>query len=82
VTLMYCFEKKGVLMSESDDESVISSITPTQFEKYLSDGVIQGGMIPKLENSFQAINQGVKEVVITRSDLIHLNQGTRIVAEL
>ncbi len=78
VTLMFCFEKKGVLMSETDDESVIPEITPALFEKYVADGIINGGMIPKLENSFEAINAGVKEVVITRADLIHTNGGTRI----
>ena len=78
VTLMYCFEKKGVLMSETDDESVISEITPDLFEKYVADGIINGGMIPKLENAFEAINAGVKQVVITRSDLIHTDGGTKI----
>ena len=78
VILMYCFEKKGVLMSETDDESVIPEITPALFEKYVADGIINGGMIPKLENAFDAINAGVKEVVITRADLIHTNYGTKI----
>lgn len=78
VTLMFCFEKKGVLMSETDDESVIPEITPALFEKYVADGIISGGMIPKLENSFDAINAGVKQVVITRADLIHTNGGTKI----
>lgn len=78
VTLMYCFEKKGVLMNEKDDESVIPEITPELFEQYVTAGVIQGGMIPKLENSFDAIKSGVKQVVITRADLIHTNLGTKI----
>ena len=78
VTLMFCFEKKGVLMSETDDESVIPEITPALFEKYVAEGIINGGMIPKLENSFEAINAGVKQVVITRADLIHTNGGTKI----
>jgi len=78
VTLMYCFEKKGVLISETDDVSVIPEITPNLFQKYVKDGIISGGMIPKLENAFDAINAGVKEVVITRADLIHTNGGTRI----
>ncbi len=76
---MYCFEKKGVLTDENDDESVISKLTPELFEKYVAEGVINGGMIPKLENSFEAINAGVKQVVITRADLIHTNGGTKIV---
>jgi len=78
VTLMYCFEKKGVLMSETDDESVISKLTPELYGKYVTEGIISGGMIPKLDNSFEALNAGVKEVVITRADLIHTNQGTII----
>jgi acetylglutamate kinase len=79
VTLMFCFEKKGVLMNEHDDDSVISHLTPTLFEKYVSEGIIQGGMIPKLENSFDALNAGVKQVVITRADLIHTQGGTSVV---
>jgi len=78
VTLMYCFEKKGVLTDENDDESVITNLTPELFEKYVAEGVINGGMIPKLENSFEAINAGVKQVVITRADLIHTPGGTTI----
>ncbi len=78
VTLMFCFEKKGVLMSETDDESVISEITPALFDKYVAEGIINGGMIPKLENSFEAIRAGVKQVVITRADLIHTEGGTKI----
>jgi len=80
VTLMYCFEKKGVLLDENDDESVISTLTPVLFEKYVSDGIIQGGMIPKLENSFEAVNAGVTQVIITRSDMIHTDSGTKITA--
>ncbi|MEI8086284.1 MAG: acetylglutamate kinase [Paludibacter sp.] len=78
VTLMYCFEKKGVLLDEHDDESVISTLTPTLFQQYITEGVIQGGMIPKLENSFEALNAGVKQVIITRSDKIHTDGGTKI----
>ena len=78
VTLVYCFEKKGVLMSETDDESIISKLTPNLFKKYVADGIINGGMIPKLENSFEALNAGVKQVIITRADLIHTNSGTII----
>jgi len=78
VTLMYCFEKKGVLLDENDDESVISKLTPELFEKYVTEGVINGGMIPKLENSFEALHAGVKQVVITRADLIYTEVGTKI----
>jgi acetylglutamate kinase len=78
VTLMYCFEKKGVLKDERDDESVIPALTPALYQQYVQSGVIQGGMIPKLENAFEAINAGVREVVITRADLIDKDGGTKI----
>lgn len=78
VTLVYCFEKKGVLRDENDDDSVILQITPDEFMRYVAGGVIQGGMIPKLENSFEAIAAGVSEVVITLASAIHGNGGTRI----
>ncbi len=78
VTLMFCFEKKGVLSDEDDDESVIPEIDKDTFNKYVEQGVIQGGMIPKLENSFQAIEAGVKEVIITQASDIHQSKGTRV----
>lgn len=78
VTLVFCFEKKGVLRDENDDDSVISQITPEEFRQYVTDGVIQGGMIPKLENSFEALNAGVSEVVITLASAINGDSGTRI----
>ena len=78
VTLVFCFEKKGVLRDENDDDSVIPQITPDEFRCYVEDGVIQGGMIPKLENSFAAIHAGVTEVVITLATAIKDNEGTRI----
>jgi acetylglutamate kinase len=79
VTLMYCFEKKGVLKDENDEDSVIAELTPALFESYVQSGVIQGGMIPKLENAFEALQAGVKKVVITRSDLIDKKGGTIII---
>lgn len=79
VTLMFCFEKKGVLLDENDDESVIPEINREAFRQYVKDGVIQGGMIPKLENAYQAIDAGVSEVVITQASDIHKSAGTRIV---
>lgn len=78
VTLMFCFEKKGVLLNEQDDESVIPEIDRVSFQKYVDEGIIQDGMIPKLENAFQAIDAGVKQVIITQASEIHKNTGTRV----
>lgn len=70
VTLMYCFEKKGVLRNADDDESVIPSIKASEFPALVGQGIVAGGMLPKLENSFAAIEAGVREVIITRADAI------------
>lgn len=78
VTLVYCFEKKGVLRDENDDKSVISQINRTEFDRFVADGTIQGGMIPKLENSFLAINAGVSKVLITSASDIKEESGTTI----
>lgn len=78
VTLVFCFEKKGVLRDETDDESVIPVLTPGDFQAYVAEGVIQGGMIPKLENSFDAIHAGVGKVIITQANAIDGMSGTLI----
>ena len=79
VTLMFCFEKRGVLRNPDDDDSVIPSISASDFPRLVEDGIVSGGMLPKLENSFAAIARGVKEVVITRADQIDQpGQGTRL----
>lgn len=79
VTLIFCFEKKGVLADENDDNSVIPSINKELYSKLIEDKVVQGGMIPKLDNSFAAIDAGVKEVVITlASEISNSEAGTHI----
>lgn len=79
VSLVYCFGKKGVLMNEDDDNSVIPHISKDDFVRLVEEGVIQGGMIPKLENAFESLAAGVKEVVITSAEEIGEDSGTRIV---
>lgn len=78
VTLIYSFEKKGVLSNPDDDDSVIPVITLADFEKYKADGTVAGGMIPKLENALAAIDAGVKEVIITLATAIDGKHGTVI----
>jgi len=78
VTLVYCFEKKGVLYNPENENSVIPEINHSLFQKYVADGVIQAGMIPKLENAFEAVKAGVKQVVITKADAINKGEGTVI----
>ncbi len=78
VTLVFCFEKKGVLRDENDDDSVIPTLNKEEFLRYVESGVIQGGMIPKLQNAFEALKAGVKRVIITKADEINKNSGTTI----
>jgi len=78
VTLTFCFEKAGVLRDASDEGSVIPLITEEQAGKFIAEGIISGGMIPKIENAFDAIHKGVHQVVITHSDNIDGSKGTTI----
>lgn len=68
VTLVYCFEKLGVLRNPDDDASVIPTITRHDFQQLTADGTISGGMLPKIENALAAVEAGVKKVVITKAD--------------
>lgn len=79
VSLIYCFEKKGVLSNENDEDSVIPVLTTDTYKEYVKNKIIQGGMIPKLDNAFEALNAGVKQVIITRADNITENKGTKII---
>jgi len=78
VSLIYCFEKAGVLMDEHDDDSVIPHITPESYEQLKADKIIHSGMIPKLDNAFDAISQGVKKVIITNVKNINTGIGSII----
>ncbi|MCH5308330.1 MAG: acetylglutamate kinase [Prevotella sp.] len=64
VTLIYSFEKKGVLRNPDDEDSVIPIITRESFTQYKEDGTISGGMLPKIENALAAIEAGVGKVII------------------
>lgn len=79
VTLVYCFEKAGVLSNPDDDNSVIDTITRHDFDRYVADGTVAGGMIPKLENALSAVDSGVCRVVITKATAIDGKHGTAII---
>lgn len=79
-TLVYGFEKAGVLLDLSDESSVIKEITKAKYAELKRNGTVNDGMIPKLDNAFQAIESGVKQVFIGKadrlSDLLSGNSGT------
>ena len=64
IRLIYCFEKKGVLKDIADEQSVIHHINSGSYQKLLSQNILVDGILPKLENAFDAIHQGVNEVLI------------------
>jgi len=78
VTLIFAFEKAGVLANPDDESTVISKITPSDFVRLKADGTISGGMLPKIENALQAIQAGVERVVITSAQAIGGLSGTVI----
>lgn len=76
VNLVYCFEKKGVLSDPDNDEAVIPRLTPDSYAEYKGTGVINKGMIPKLDNAFSALEAGVSSVTICHAeDLLRVKQG-------
>ncbi|MBO7417298.1 MAG: acetylglutamate kinase [Bacteroidaceae bacterium] len=78
VTLIYCFEKPGVLMDENDDNSVIPYLSYYDFPRLVQDGTISGGMIPKIQNAFEALQAGVSSVLITKAGNLDRLTGTTI----
>ncbi|MDQ3392647.1 MAG: acetylglutamate kinase [Bacteroidota bacterium] len=68
VNLIYCFELKGVLSNFEDKNSVIPELDHQSYQDLKAQGIIAKGMIPKLDNSFDAIKAGVKKVVICQAD--------------
>lgn len=79
VSLIYCFEKKGVLKDVNDDASVIERINASNYQSLKEQKIIADGMIPKLDNAFDALALGVKNVIIKHAeDLTNTHAGTTI----
>jgi acetylglutamate kinase len=85
VSLIFCFEKKGVLKNANDDDSFIDQINATDYELLKKQKIITDGMIPKLDNAFEALQSGVQNIIIGHAkylpELINQQSGTRITNE-
>jgi acetylglutamate kinase len=68
VTLLYCFEKKGVLADPNQDTSVIPFISQTDYAQLKQEGIVSKGMIPKMDNAFEALRKGVTKVIICHAE--------------
>lgn len=77
--LIYCFEKDGVLYDKDDDSSVIPEIDKDRFDELRAGGIVADGMIPKLTNSFKAIDSGVARVVIKHARNLLNDKGTVLI---
>lgn len=79
VRLIYCFEKKGILENVEDETSVISFINKEKYLQLVQDKKLANGILPKIDNAFEAINNGVKEVLIgDANDLLQNITGNTI----
>lgn len=79
VNLIYCFELPGVLADINDPKSVVSLITPDDRDSLVEQGVISGGMIPKIDNAIDAVKAGVASVIIRRASQLRVTgSGTTI----
>lgn len=78
VELIYCFEKDGVLYDKDDDCSVIPEIDKEKFAELKAEGIVADGMIPKLTNSFKAIDSGVSRVIIKHARNLLNDKGTTL----
>ena len=83
VTLVYSFEKAGVLLNINDDSTVIPTLNPEKYSQLKSRQKIVEGMIPKLDNAFTALSSGVKKVIVGKAEnlkeLIAGTSGTSII---
>ena len=77
--LIYCFEKDGVLYDKDDDSSVIPEIDREKFAQLKAEGRVADGMIPKLTNSFKAIDSGVAKVIIKHARNLLGTNGTTLI---
>ncbi|MEO8960434.1 MAG: acetylglutamate kinase [Ginsengibacter sp.] len=81
-TLIYCFEKNGVLLNVDEENSVVKNLDKNKYQQLKESKSLFAGILPKIDNAFEAIHKGVKEVVIGNSGqlslLINNESGTKI----
>jgi acetylglutamate kinase len=81
VNLFYCFEHAGVLRDITDPTDIIASLNEIQTETLVRDGVIHQGMVPKLHNGFDALKNGVNEVIISNVSALINSEGPKTILQ-
>jgi acetylglutamate kinase len=82
VRLIYCFEKKGVLLHVDQDDSVIPHLDPTRYAALKASGALVDGILPKIDNALSAVQSGVQEVLIGHADQLIANSGNETIGTL
>lgn len=84
ITLIYCFDKSGVLSNPANEESMLESLNKAEYDALKNKCMINNGMIPKLDNAFLALNSGVNTIFLTSPDSLKsdcmVTKGTRIIS--
>jgi len=84
ITLIYCFDKSGVLSNPANEESMLVSLNKAEYDELKNQCMIHNGMIPKLDNAFLALNSGVNTIFLTSPDSLKsdcmITKGTRIIS--
>jgi acetylglutamate kinase len=75
VSLIYCFEKQGVLADSEDENSVIQQINEQDYVRLLKNKAIHSGMIPKMDNCFYALKNGVNRVILGNPSVVSNKNG-------
>jgi acetylglutamate kinase len=73
VNLYFCFNKSGVLLDEKNENSIIPRINEDIYAELRKENVIHSGMIPKLDNAFEALQKGVHNVWIGKAENLLLS---------
>ncbi len=83
VSLVYSFEKAGVLLDADDESTVIPVIDREKYAELKEKGLVFAGMLPKLDNAFSALDSGVAQVIIGKAEnlsaLLAGESGTTII---
>ena len=84
VKLIYCFEKNGVLQDVNDEQSLLAQLNAKAYHELTKNKKLFAGILPKIDNAFDAVNNGVQEVVIGNSNsllqLVKGERGTKIIS--
>ena len=79
ITLIYCFERNGVLLNPHDPDSVVAELRRTRYKALREMEIIKDWFVNKIDNAYAAIDHGVMEVIITSpAQLGRLDKGTHI----